>query len=174
MLQTRDPAIDSDLAWSDLAIIGSTILAPAGAGLVAAPATTIDPQVVAPATRRAAAGSARAAAASSVEIRAVRADTPVSVRDALGRRVDFSTSIDLGGVAGDITIGDTVVGPVVDPAIWETSITLPNFGGKPARLVVREFERYYTDRTVPEQRAGATRRRRVVEERLVYTAFFNL
>lgn len=47
-------------------------------------------------------------------------------------------------------------------------------GNKPARIVVREYERYYTDRTVHEHRAGATRRRRVVEERLVYTAFFSL
>jgi len=46
--------------------------------------------------------------------------------------------------------------------------------GKPARLAVREYERYYTDRTIPESRGGATHKRRVVEERLVYTAFFNL
>jgi hypothetical protein len=53
-------------------------------------------------------------------------------------------------------------------------VTLPNVGDKPARLAVREYERYYTDRTVPEFRAGAVRQRRVVEERLVYTAFFDL
>jgi len=39
---------------------------------------------------------------------------------------------------------------------------------------VREYERYYTDSTVPEQRAGAVRQRRVVEERLVYSAVFDL
>ncbi len=172
VLQTRDVAIDSDLAWSDLAIVGSMIVAPAGVGLGTAP-TTIDPRLTAPAPRRTA-GAAGRATASSVDIRAIRADTPVSVRDALGRRLDFSSSVDLGGVSGELSIADTVIGPVVDPAIWETTVTLPNVGGKPARLVVREYERYYTDRTVPEQRAGATRRRRVVEERLVYTAFFNL
>ena len=40
--------------------------------------------------------------------------------------------------------------------------------------MVREFERYYTDRTVPETRAGAVRRRMVVEERLVYAEVFGL
>jgi hypothetical protein len=54
------------------------------------------------------------------------------------------------------------------------SLAVPAVGGKPARIVVREFERYFTDRWIGEVRAGATRRRRVVEERLVYTAFFNL
>ena len=51
---------------------------------------------------------------------------------------------------------------------------MPDRGGKPARIAVREYERYYTDGSVPEQRAGALRRRRIVEERLVYTAFFAL
>jgi len=40
--------------------------------------------------------------------------------------------------------------------------------------MVREFERYYTDRTVPETRAGAVRRRVVIEERLVYAEVFAL
>jgi len=53
-------------------------------------------------------------------------------------------------------------------------LLLMEVGGKPARLVVREYERYYTDRTIPEVRGGVTHKRRVVEERLVYTAFFNL
>ena len=71
------------------------------------------------------------------------------------------------------TVGGGVV-TLIDPTIWQTTITLPAVSGKPARLVVREFERYYTDRWIGEGAAGATHRRRVVEERLVYTAFFNL
>ena len=73
-----------------------------------------------------------------------------------------------------VGVEDVVIGPIYDPALWQTTVTLPNTGGKPARVAVREFKRYYTDRTIPEVRAGATRQRRVVEERLVYTAFFNL
>ena len=86
-------------------------------------------------------------------------------------------------------LGNVVVGPVVrfppvlegpllgellDPVIWSASVTLPDRGGKPARIAVREYERYYTDNAVPERRAGATQQRRVVEERLVYSAFFGL
>ena len=43
-----------------------------------------------------------------------------------------------------------------------------------ARLVVREFERYYTDRWINQGQVNFLHKRRVVEERLVYTAFFNL
>jgi len=67
-----------------------------------------------------------------------------------------------------------ILGELLDPVIWTASVALPDSGGKPARVAVREYERYYTDNTVPERRAGATQQRRVVEERLVYTAFFAL
>ena len=77
-------------------------------------------------------------------------------------------AIDVGGIGG------IDIGRQIDSVIWQSTVTLPEVGGKPARLVVREYERYYTDRTIPEVRGGATHKRRVVEERLVYTAFFNL
>ena len=72
-----------------------------------------------------------------------------------------------------VAVDDVVVGPMLDPALWQTTVTVPDTAGKPARVAVREFERYYTDRTIPEQRGGP-QQRRVVEERLVYTAFFTL
>ena len=72
------------------------------------------------------------------------------------------------------TVGGGIV-TLLDPTIWQTTITLPAVSGKPARLVVREFER---DLHGPldhfRATAGFTHKRRVVEERLVYTAFFNL
>jgi len=118
---------------------------------------------------------------------ATRATSTTAVREALGRRLELSTTVNVGtdvvsrsSAAGRVrpdlvAIEDAVViGPLIDPSIWQSTVTLPNTGDKPARLVVREYERYYTDRTVPEVRAGATRRRRVVEERLVYTAVFEL
>ena len=79
----------------------------------------------------------------------------------------------------EIAVGPAIdagvdIGRQVDPAIWQASVTLPDVSGKPARLAVREYERYYTDRTIPESFGGAVHKRRVVEERLVYTAFFNL
>ena len=73
-----------------------------------------------------------------------------------------------------IDLGVLGIGELFDPTVWQTTVNVPNTGEAPARAVLREFERYYTDRTIPEVRAGATRRRRVVEERLVYTAFFDL
>jgi len=101
------------------------------------------------------------------------------VRDRLGRRVDLTTSVNLGAVGAsvDIAIGGTTAPAIVDlidPPLWKTTVTLPGTGDKPARVAVREYERYYTDRTVPERKGSRTHRRRVVEERLVYTAFFDL
>jgi len=62
---------------------------------------------------------------------------------------------------------------LIDPTLWTGSVTLPALTG-PSRLAVREFERYYSDRTVPEQRGNQRLQRRVVEERLVYAEFFAL
>ncbi len=61
-----------------------------------------------------------------------------------------------------------------DPAIWSGPAALPATGDRPARLMLREFERYHTDDTIPEARGGAVRRRRVIEERLVYAVIFTI
>jgi hypothetical protein len=65
---------------------------------------------------------------------------------------------------------------VFDPAIWNHTVTqLMPLPGRRHRLLLREFERFYTDRTVPEATAGGTVRRRVVvEERLVYAETFEI
>ena len=167
VIQTRDLAIDSDLAWTDLKILASSLVPP--------PMTS---------------GIGRPPGA----ITARRSTAPATVRDGLGQRMEFSQSVNLGpvtavaaGAAGTsaggsavepaavaVPVDDVVVGPIFDPALWQTTVTLPDTAGKSARVVVREFERYYTDRTIPEVRGGGTQQRRVVEERLVYTAFFTL
>ena len=88
----------------------------------------------------------------------------------------------LGGTANTGLIGQTgQVGQVgeipgmFDPAVWSQKVRLPlpmpNFKH---RLMLREFERFYTDRTVPEQSTSGPRRRVVVEERLVYAEVFAL
>jgi hypothetical protein len=179
VLQTRDPAIESDLAWTDASVLGSTIVAPAGAVLEPVPfpvpfpvLSESDPGT----TRPGPASSTTLQPGRTVDLR-MSGDTPASVRDSLGRRLDFASAVDLGNitVAESPNAVDTgILGPIVDPAIWETTVTLPNVSDKPARLVVREYERYYTDRFVPEMVGGTMRQRRVVEERLVYTAFFDL
>jgi hypothetical protein len=167
VVQTRDPAIDSDLAWTDLKVLASSLVPPpATSGVAPVPG----PIIPLPGVRRAPASA--------------------TVLDALGQRMRFSESMNLGPVTAGagtsaaragaeptgvaVAVDDVVAVPVFDPALWQTTVTLPDTAGKPARVAVREFERYYTDRTIPEVRGGATRQRRVVEERLVYTAFFTL
>jgi hypothetical protein len=155
ILQTRDPALDTDLAWSDVSVLASTLVAP--------PGRVVQPGALQP--------------RGVFDLRATRVEGPATLSDRLGRSLDVAAAVNLGAFAGaDPALaarGDVEVGRIVDPSIWEATVTLPDVGGKPARVVVREYERYYTDRTVPEMR-GSLHRRRVVEERLVYTAFFGL
>ncbi|SFJ50407.1 hypothetical protein SAMN04515648_4347 [Phyllobacterium sp. CL33Tsu] len=144
VLQTRDPAIDSDLAWIDQKVLTSAILAPV-AGIGPIVTTTLFDQP------------------------AVRVEAPPAAADRLGQRI----SLDLTHIASPIDVVQ-IPPDLFDPVIWSANVTLPDTAGKPARLAIREYERYYTDRTIAEQRGGATRRRKVVEERLVYTVFFDL
>ncbi len=152
VLQTRDPALDSDLAWSDSKVLASNVVASSGIGRGNVTRTP-------PSSRP--------------------TPTTLTVRDRLARRVDLSRAVNLSAVGANVTsvVGGAASANIVDlldPAIWKTPVTLPDTGNKPARVAVREYERYFTDRTVREKRAGSTHLRRVVEERLVYTTFFNL
>lgn len=167
LLQTRDPAINSDLAWRDVSVLASGPAVPSS-DLLVSPRNIVAEQG---AIAQAATGAVQVALRSGRSVRFDRAElqTPDAVgHAAAGRRV-------LG--RPDIAVETKLPGGVLslfDPVIWEHSATVPETGDAPARLVLREFERYYTDRSVTAQRAGATRRRRVVEERLVYTEFFAL
>lgn len=160
VLQVRDQAMDSDLAWSDFKVLASTLLpapaAPPGAG---------KPLAGGVASKRAA-----AAATSKVKQSVSGPVKPATSLDRGGRTK--ASSVTGVGIAGrpKVIIGSLIL----DPAIWDTTVSLPDVGGKPARIVVREYERYYTDRFVQAMAAGKLRERRVVEERLVFTAFFDL
>ncbi len=163
VLQFRDPGIDSDLAWSDVSVLQSSI--------VPQPATTTGP--------------GRFGAVPVVRRDDTRRRT---VTDRMGQRIDFERLVELGGAttpsaAADLTpsaaagevIVPVLIGPLLfDPLIWQATATLPPLTGQVARLALREYERYYTDRTVPEKRGDQTDRRRVIEERLVFTTFFDL
>ncbi|HEY4307488.1 MAG TPA: hypothetical protein VGM82_23645 [Gemmatimonadaceae bacterium] len=199
VLQTRDPNINSDLAWSDFSLLTSSVVAPPGAatnspiGPVVSPvlnpvlnAATVKAQ---PATKAAVTIAATAKAATVAKVTTIastakvvtpvattKTTTPASTTE---QRVGLGTGVTLGPITagGLTTVGQIDVGGIIqllDPAIWQATVTLPDVGGKPARLVVREYERYFTDYTIPEVRGGGTHRRRVVEERLVYTAMFDL
>jgi hypothetical protein len=153
VLQTRDAAIDSDLAWQDVATLAEHLALPPGAKIDRVPGGIFG-------------------------VHAAAAPTTVVKAGNLGKKQTFADKLEVlpqpGGVFGNQTIEDVI--DALDPAVWEADVTLTaaQIAGKPARLVLREFERYYTDRTIPEKRGSSTFRRRVVEERLVYTEFFPL
>lgn len=123
VLQTRDPAVDSDLAWSDGPVLASGLLDPGGSSS--------------------------------------SSSTPISVAGGLAIRFP------------PVLQGPNL-GELLDPVIWSASAAIPDPGGKAARIAVREYERYYTDNAVAERRGGTLRQRRLVEERLVYSVFFDL
>jgi hypothetical protein len=54
-----------------------------------------------------------------------------------------------------------------DPAFWSADITIPQGTGN-RRILVREFERFYSDNTVNQHVGNKTYLRRVIEERLVF------
>jgi hypothetical protein len=154
VLQTRDPAIDSDLAWSDAGTVTTAVIGnvdDSSGGAVVNPGGIFAQPATAASERR------------TVPLRA-------------GGAVTLANAVELaaGSTVSDRLSDSILIPTVIDPPIWTATGALPNAGGKPARLVLREFERYYTDRTVPENRGGAVRRRRVIEERLVYAAVFEI
>jgi hypothetical protein len=154
VLQTRDPAIDSDLAWSDAGTVTTAVIGTfddSSGGVVVNPGGIFAQPATAASDRR------------TVPLRA-------------GGAVTLANAVELaaGNTVSDRLSDSTLIPTVIDPPIWTATGALPNAGGKPARIVLREFERYYTDRTVPENRGGAVRRRRVIEERLVYAAVFEI
>ncbi|WP_199555939.1 hypothetical protein [Sandaracinobacteroides hominis] len=146
--QTRDPDTDSDLAWSEGTLLASSLTGPDVPG----PGPGPGPFPI----------------AQAAGVKAVRArDSARIVEPRAGGKVSLPSVFER---PGDILERFPSFG---DPEIFEATVTLPA-GSRPARLMLREYERYYSDRTVPERAAGAVRRRRVVEERLVYAAIFEL
>jgi len=150
VFQTRDPALDSDLAWSDASVLASGLLDPAGTA--AAPV----PPIITDRLRE-------------LPLREIATPAALNELAWLGEGLAAGPVVRFPPVLEGPILGD-----LLDPVIWSAGVAIPDPGGKPARIAVREYERYYTDEWVPEQRGGAQRRRRVVEERLVYTAFFEL
>jgi hypothetical protein len=172
VLQTRDASLATDLGWEDTAVLASGPAAPGGApaanGAQFAGGLAISPDAL---------------------LQPVR-DAQLTVRSRGGQPLRFdrmelrpeAAAAHLGPLAG-IRVTDGAADrvrvppfpPLFDPAIWTASAQVPATpGGRESRLMLREFERFYTDRTVPEVRAGAVRRRVVVEERLVYAEVFEL
>ena len=171
VLQTRSADIDSDLAWSDVSTLHSALALAPGAAVETVPGPVLTRSADAP--------------ASLFDEAAQPAPTSVTRSGSLGELQQFEDRIALqdtprAGVSAlqsvsAVNLQGTVLQTqeLIDPVIWQASVTVPAFSGK-GRLVLREFERYYTDRTIPDRRGSVTYRKRVVEERLVYSEFFPL
>ncbi|MEO3413802.1 hypothetical protein AAFO92_03985 [Roseovarius sp. CAU 1744] len=67
-------------------------------------------------------------------------------------------------VAGTLGVFDPFV---IDPAFWEGEAKV-TAGDGPRRVVVREFERFYSDNIVNQKVGTGTYPRRIIEERLVF------
>ncbi len=176
VLQTRDASMKTDLAWEDTATIASGLAAPGGLGVIAgtAPenAPTVPPHAVlqpvgnTPLTVRSRAGEVLRF--DRMELR------PGAEAVHLAPHGEFGHAVPVERVVTD-GVRIPPLGPLFDPAIWTASAQVPSIDrGREGRLMLREFERFYTDRTVPEMRVGRPRRRVVVEERLVYAELFEL
>lgn len=143
VLQTRDPSIDSDLGWTDAAILRSEVL---GGAASTSPGFEIFPNL-----------RTTSAVARTVETRA-------------GPNVSLDPAVDRGPIV------DARDRPPfqLDPPFWEATVTIAAGDGRPRRLMLREFERFYSDHIVPERTGSATYSRRVIEERLVYASVIDL
>jgi hypothetical protein len=96
-------------------------------------------------------------------VKAVREAAVKTFETRSGGTVRLDPSIELERIPGiDIPTFE------LDPPFWQASVTLAPAGDRPRRLMLREFERFYSDHIQPQQAAGATRQRRVIEERLVF------
>jgi hypothetical protein len=148
VLQVRPAGTESDLAWEDGPVLASGLAGeePGGSTGVAINPADLELQAAVAVKRR--------AVGRAVETRA-------------GGRVVLSGPVERpGGIFEQLP-------QLIDPAIFEATVT-PSAPGGSTRLMLREFERFYSDRSIPEHVAGAVRQRRVVEERLVYAAVFDL
>lgn len=60
-------------------------------------------------------------------------------------------------------------GVLLNPPFWEDTVSLPTASSdRPRLLMLREFERFYSDHVLPQRIGSVNAERRVVEERLVY------
>lgn len=154
VLQTRDPDIDSDLGWEDSAVLVSQVVGgPSADGATFDPPGSFQPAIGV--TREAAAGTATRRRART------RAGAAVDVQGGAIERIGLAEAIGAG------------IFPQIDPPFWEATAKLPAAGDRPRRLMLREFERYYTDGALPDPRRRSSLRR-IIEERLVYAETFEI
>lgn len=152
-LQAQDEGMDSELGWRDVKILANTVVGGQQPGLDGIGDGNLGDGILGGGIGSASAGVAtRTIVQTSSRGRTVvrRAGGPVS----LASMVELAT----------VAIGDPFI---IDPAFWNGSVTWPKGNGK-RRLMVREFERFYSDNTVMQKMGHSAFPRRVIEERLVF------
>lgn len=144
LLQRRPASLDSDLAWEDVRVLAS---ARVGGDPATRGAPDLEPED----------GLLR------------RADDSVKRRNGAGQTLRFDR---LQQLPAQVVVQQPPL--QFDPAVWEASVLVPaQTAGFKHRLLLREFERFYTDRTVPDA-DKPNWRRVVIEERLVYAETFEI
>lgn len=152
VLQTCDPAIGSDLGWEDSVILANHVVGAVpptvpGIGNLVAETAVLTTAKGKTATTKA----ASAAGTKHVETRA-------------GGSVTLGPAVDLGRLPDIVQLPPILI----DTPFWEASATLATAGTRSRRLMLREFERFYSDEVMTERQGGRTRYRHVIEERLVF------
>ncbi len=145
VLQVQEQGMDTDLGWRDVKVLAEGVVGTsqpeAGGGSV----------------------SGETGVAAITRERTAFADTTIGGRTVVRR------------AGGEVRLPAVferhplvVVNPFLrDPAFWTATVKLPTGTGK-RRLLVREFERFYSDNTVNQRLGNQTHFRRVIEERLVF------
>ncbi len=163
VLQTRDAQIDSDLAWHD--VPGTAVWAdatPQGGA----------PSVLTPVTDLGVALGATSVASPRLEETGVFA-----VAGTAPSRPTLLAGVVL-GAAGGVTAAQVEITPGASAQlapIFDRSVAIPaNLADQPLRLMVREYERYYSDRIERANLGGTPHDRIAVDERLVYAEIIPL
>jgi hypothetical protein len=145
VLQEQDEGMDSELGWHDVKVLADSVVGGPQPEFGGAPGGGIEAFPTGASGTTTGVGTAAGGrtvvrrAGGSVLLPAVFERGPVVIRDPF----------------------------VMDPAFWTASVTVPAGTGK-RRLLVREFERFYSDNTVKQRVGKQTFARRIIEERLVF------
>jgi hypothetical protein len=144
VLQKQDDGIDSDMGWRDVKVLAESIVGESG-GPSPNPGGIFGPSIDVIAERITGGGT--------------RGSGRTIVRRA-GGNVIIPSILERGRF--------NPANPFArDPAFWTDKVTLPGGGGK-QRILVREFERFYSDSNAPQRVGNQIYTRRIVEERLVF------
>lgn len=155
VLQRRPAGSASDLDWDDLRVLGSAMATPAGVPKLA-------PQPV---------RQGRAVSTLKTEKLSPRLDTPLPTQTVppLG-----ATTVQREVLADALQRPDLRPERLLleDPC-WTLRFSLADSErSADHRLVLREFERFHSDRSIPVTVDGRSRSQRVIEERLVFSTSF--